>query len=317
MSHNLTDSNIVKIHNFNTTIDWHFGNQCQYACSYCPEYLHAGDSKKLELEQLKEFVLAAQDNLTFVGSSKKIIFTFAGGEPTLNSAFGPLVKWLRESGHVVSLVSNAGRTLRWWQEWGEYFDGITLSFHTEETDLEHFVAVADYVSNITRTEAHIIAWPNNFDRVKQAHSHLAAIKNCITFVKRVNQSWVPKDRDFRDYTAEESAWIDQNLRAGSSNVKAKKNYFIETTSGEILSGHPMTITNSKLNNFYGWSCNQGVSHLGISVYGDVHGAHCKQLHMGSIYDLEKINWVKEPSLCRQLQCTCIGDIIVTKNKITN
>jgi organic radical activating enzyme len=317
MQNNLTDSNIVKIHNFNTTIDWHFGNQCQYACSYCPEYLHAGDSKKLDLAQLKEFVLAAQDNLTFVGPAKKITFTFAGGEPTLNSAFGPLVKWLKENGHVVYLVSNAGRTLRWWQEWGEYFDFVTLSFHTEETDLDHFVAVAEYASTVTRVDAHIIAWPFNFDRVKQAKERLSLVNNCVTFVKRVTKSWVPEDRNFREYTEEESTWIDQNLRSGTSNFKTKKNYFIETKDGQIISDHPLTITNSKLNNFYGWSCNHGVSHLGISVYGDVHGAHCKQLHMGSIYDLEKINWVKEPSLCRQLLCTCIGDIIVTKNKITD
>ena len=307
------DTEIVKIYNPDTSIDWHFGNHCQYACSYCPKHLHGNDSKKLELESLKNFVIEAEQNLTF-SADKRIVFNFSGGEPTINSSFGPLVKWLKDRGHVIYVVSNGGRTLRWWQEWCENFDGVYLSFHTEQTDIYKFAQIADYISKLTRTEVHLIAWPDNFWKIKQAHEMLSKIENLAIVTKRIHKSWVSESVNIRDYTEEESLWINQNLRYGKSSFEGKKQFSIETQNGEILKNHPIFITNYKLNNFFGWKCNQGVNNLGISVYGEVFGAQCRQLLMGNIYETEKINWQKEASICEKTACTCMSDILITKSK---
>jgi organic radical activating enzyme len=312
----LNRSKIVKINNPNTSIDWHFGNYCQNACSYCPEFLHSGDSKKFDLDVLQKFVLKVEENLKFTGDNKKIIFTFSGGEPTINSSFGPLVKWLKDRGHIIYVVTNGGRTLRWWEDWWENFDSVVLSFHTEYTDLDKFAEIADFLSKRTQVEVHLIAWPEYFERISEAHEKLSKIDNIGISIKRIHKSWVPKHNSFRDYTIEESNWINQNVRIGKSSFSGKKSFVIETEDGRVLKNlAPVFITNSKVNNFYGWKCNLGISDISISAYGDVYGAHCRQLLMGSIYEPEKIYWVKEPSICEKVDCFCMSDIIISKEKI--
>jgi organic radical activating enzyme len=320
MNTNLQEKNIVEIINESVTIDWHLGNHCQYSCSYCPSKLHAGDSKKLDLENMKRMVLLAEENLKFPSRSKKIYFVFAGGEPTLNKNFGPLIKWLKKRNHNIGIVTNGGRSLRWWEEWGDYLNGVVFSYHTEFTDLDHFYNIIKIQSEKQcRVDVHLIAWPTNFDKIKQAHAKLLTLpKNFTIVVKRINKEWIDNPNVIiEDYTVEQNNWINENVIYKSQQKYQKEKIFFirEKNSTKKIPEHPLVFNNWKLNNFKGWECNLGITNLAIDIYGNIYGAHCKQIKLGSLDDLANLVWPENKSVCTSNKCSCATDVMISKSKL--
>jgi organic radical activating enzyme len=310
---------IVEIISNHVTIDWHLGNHCQFSCSYCPLNLHAGDSKKLELENMKKLVLIAEENLKFFNGSTQIHFVFAGGEPTLNPNFGPLVKWLKERKHNISIVTNGGRTINWWKEWGSFLDGVVFSYHTEFTDLDHFYNVIKMqVMNQCRVDVHLIAWPANFDRIKEAHSKLLNLpRNFTLVVKRINTEWIDNPKTvINDYTVDQSNWINEHLiyKSQQRYLGERLFYLREENSTNKILAHPLEFNNWQLNKFKGWKCSQGLSNLSIDVYGNVYGAHCHQLRLGSMDDLDNLIFPNTKSICIKDKCICATDVMIAKSR---
>lgn len=310
----IKDFNIVEIRNNRTTVDWHFGNHCQNACSYCPSSLHANNSKKYDLDLLKGFTDCLENNLRFDGE-KKIYFGFAGGEPTIHGNFGPFVKFLRERNHSVDMVSNAGRTTRWWEEYGDYFNRIHLSFHSEYTDLEHFASVAELLAKKKKSVYIImVCWPDKFDVIQTAYKRLRNISGVRIFNKKIEQSWIDKPGViFKGYTTDQKQWIDDNVAWGfTTQTEETDRFSILDDKGNTTIAHPLILRNFDKNRFLGWQCSMGIKNVSIKYAGNVYGAHCEQLYLGSVYDYEKIQWPNEPSICRDEFCPCASDMIIDK-----
>lgn len=316
----LQDLKITEITTTATTIDWHLGNHCQYSCTYCPAYLHANNTQHLDLEQMKELAIAAEERLQFQTISKRIMFTFSGGEPTLNPRFGPYVQWLKERGHIINIVTNGGRTLRWWQEWGHNFNLVVFSFHSEFTDLDHFYKIVEYQTSLDsgRTEVHLITWADKFDRIVEAQNKLSAIKECKVITKKITEDWFSPGVKMTPYTNDQLAWIDSNVITGSNTSKNSigPNFRVMgEVNGEkkIVQIHPLVLRNHNLNKFRGWKCKQGIKNLSIDVYGRVWGAHCRQLLLGTVADVSNIKWPTEASICKTNVCHCSGDTMIDKS----
>jgi organic radical activating enzyme len=313
----LQDLKLKRISNDVTTIDWHLGNHCQYSCTYCPQYLHANDTVHPELENMKELTLAAEANLEFLNSNKQIHFTFSGGEPTLNPRFGLFVKWLRSRGHIINVVTNGGRTLRWWEEWGENFNLVIFSFHTEFTDIDHFVKVVKHQTELAvgRTEVHLICWANKFDRIIEVRKQLVQIPNCRVIAKKISESWFGPGVSMTQYTQEQEQWISKNLVAGIPHKHVGFNFtsYTNSSSQKMIMVHPLVLRNYKLNQFKGWKCKQGIRNISIDVYGGVWAAHCRQLAMGNLNNVSEIQWPTQSSVCQTEFCHCATDIMINKS----
>jgi organic radical activating enzyme len=306
-----TQNKIIKITSSLPIVDWHFGDWCQNECSYCPPNLHANSTVKYSLDLLLKFTNELEKR--FKGP---IYFIFSGGEPTIQGNFGSYVKLLKERNHYISAMSNGGRTLRWWDDNAKYFDRISLSFHTEFSNIEHFKNVATILDNHKKTTSIIlICWPDNMNIVKQAYDEFIKLKNTNVIVKKIERSWIKKPGVIaREYTGEEEDWINTRVMSGQtyeSPIPVELKVYDSQSNFKVI--NPYLIRNISNNRFKGWNCFQGVKNLAITVDGTIYGAHCQQLKLGSVYDIDNIQWPTAPSICQQNLCTCNTDMIINKD----
>ena len=119
------------------SVDWYIGKRCNFACSYCVDYLHDYTSPHVPLENMKKLV-----DVLYEKHKSNILWSLTGGEPTINPGFMDLCKYIKEKGsRYVSLTTNGTRTLDYHKELFQYIDGITLSFHFEfmEERIEEYI----------------------------------------------------------------------------------------------------------------------------------------------------------------------------------
>jgi sulfatase maturation enzyme AslB (radical SAM superfamily) len=302
---------IISITSSNPQVDWHFGNWCQNSCSYCPKGLHANTTTKYDLNLLKDFTTHIENHFSAT-NGQRIIFHFSGGEPTIQGNFGPYIKYLHSRGHILTLVSNGGRTLRWWEDNGKYFSKVTLSFHTEYTDIDDFCSLINFLISIdVVVNVLIIAHPDNFDKVEMAYNRLEQFPVVQVTTKKIEHSWVDKN-PIRQYTAKELDWIKEHYRPSFKRIYPINKITVSSPTQETNKIHPQWIRNFGKNKFKDWECYQGVKNLAIKVNGKIYGAHCQQLYLGTIDEYQNIQWPKIPSICKHRYCTCATDISITK-----
>src|SRR5579875_1545742 len=134
-------------------VDWLLGNQCNYACSYCPASLHDGSRPWQPLEVVSAFA----EHLIAISRQrgKKVCFQLIGGEVTLIRGLSSLLSRISELGGQVGLISNGSRDLAWWKEVREHLDFAILTFHPEQGRAEHIRRVAQYLSETIRTHVNV------------------------------------------------------------------------------------------------------------------------------------------------------------------
>ena len=77
--------------------------------------------------------------------------------------------------------------------------------------------------------------------------------------------------------------------------------------------HGQEIRHYGKNKFYGWNCRQGFKNLSINAYGDIYAAHCRQLKLGHLSDVENLAWPKTESVCKFISCHCATDYVIDKS----
>jgi hypothetical protein len=182
-------------------------------------------------------------------------------------------------------------------------------------DEQHRQANKD--SNIPALAFWFVADPN-FDRIKEAHSKLLNLpRNFNLVVKRINIEWIDNPTTvINDYTVDQSNWINEHLiyKSQKNHLRERLFYLREENSTNKIPAHPLEFNNWQLNKFKGWKCSQGLSNLSIDVYGNVYGAHCQQLKLGSIDDLDNLIFPKTESICIKNKCICVSDVMITKSR---
>ena len=109
------------------SVDWYIGKRCNFACSYCVDYLHDYTSPHVPLENMKKLV-----DLIYEKEGDNVLWSLTGGEPTLNPKFLDLCAYIREKGRkYISVTTNGSRTLKYHKDLFDLVDGITQSFHFE------------------------------------------------------------------------------------------------------------------------------------------------------------------------------------------
>lgn len=109
------------------SVDWYIGKRCNFACSYCVDYLHDYTSPHVPLENMKKLV-----DLIYEKEGDNVLWSLTGGEPTLNPKFLDLCAYIREKGRkYISVTTNGSRTLAYHKDLFDLVDGITQSFHFE------------------------------------------------------------------------------------------------------------------------------------------------------------------------------------------
>lgn len=109
------------------SVDWYIGKRCNFACSYCVDYLHDYTSPHVPIENMKKLV-----DLIHAKEGGNVLWSLTGGEPTIHPKFLDLCAYIKEKGSkYTSVTTNGSRTLDYHKQLFDVVDGITQSFHFE------------------------------------------------------------------------------------------------------------------------------------------------------------------------------------------
>lgn len=298
------------------------GNICTYDCSYCSDGNKNGTHEWPEFSIVENLVLEIDRIYKAAPYNKKeIIFEYLGGEVTLWKDFEKLLILVYELGNKSWLVTNGVRTLRWWKEYGKYFDLITLSAHLEFCDIEHLCDVGNILSNNNvLTSITVLMYPPKWNECLAAIKYLKENSKCSCFTKTLVKT--TDDTSFGDeweYTNKELDYIKKNflIIRGSSRIS---DFFLwrNSKTREIQTRDSEVGLTFRENNFYNWKCYAGIDTLYLENNGDVRvGAMCRPVPpLGNWKkdDVSTIKWPFEPVICKYLQCICGHDLRARKFK---
>ena len=302
------------------------GNVCNYSCWYCFPGSNEGTDRWPDYKILSTNLKHLFNYYKCIG---KDIFEIhlIGGEPTLWADLGEFVKELKaEHNCIISMSSNGSRTLRWWQEYGEYFDKVLLSAHYEKIDTDHYISVADclYKQKVIVTGL-VLMDPSNWD-------------TCMHVVEKLKTSKYRWGIDVQEillhnktvnYT-EDQRKILKKHRLRSANpiwfLLNNKHTILHTTvthdtgSSSVIKNNEIVL--NKWNQFKGWDCNLGIDSIYINPKGVLTGACGNYLYnlnynfnLRSIEFVEKFNPKITTTICQQENCYCQPEANLTKHKI--
>ena len=138
------------------TVAWNLGNSCNWECEYCPSYLNSGSVYWTENELVKSTLIKIKNKFI----DQKIKVEFMGGEVTLKPDFIDLAKFCHEQGFYVHILTNASRTVSYWERLAPYLNSALLSFHPSFASKEHYESIIDVIVKHNATP----------------HCHLAMVK---------------------------------------------------------------------------------------------------------------------------------------------
>lgn len=297
-------------------VNWCLGNTCSYACSYCPTGLHDGSIRWPKLETILQFIDKVQSHY----KDKKLYFEFTGGEVTMYPEFVDVCKYCYNKGIDVGLITNASRTLRYFEENKQYFNHICVSYHSEAADDDKFIDIVKCVSDDVVTHVNIMMKPEEFDRCIE-------VANRVIDIDNVSLALQPLIVDFGSelykYTDEQLYIFNNQWDLFTNRTKWTKKFpehrglmKMFKKDGGSMSMPAHGYISKELNNWKGWECNIGLEQIIVDMDGSIWGGWCKVgKAFGNIKDMD-IRFPTKPTICTKNMCHCNFDIMCEK-KIPN
>jgi len=291
-------------------VNWMLGNTCNYACSYCPSYLHDGSSPWTSLHSVLDFSEKIIHHIT----DRKIYFEFTGGEITMWKHLPAAAAFLKEKGAFVGLISNGSRTARWWSENKKNLDSVCLSFHTEFANGEHFLEIIHILKEAVKLHINIMVFPDLFYSSVEFAKMLEEIEGISISMQPIIEGL---RTDVYPYNAEMRAEMD-NLNRGFSKKPSKpvfRGRMLKVSgNGESTVTEGAELIRNGENHWEGWVCYAGIEQIVIDNSGTIYRGWCKA---GGIIGNIHYPFFSLPTIpvrCRQQSCHCNFDITSTKHK---
>lgn len=294
-------------------VDWMLGNTCSYACSYCPADLHDGTLAW----QTSASIIAFYDTLHAhytAHRGKQVWLQFTGGEPTMHPHIVKLLEHATARDFKVSLISNASRTVRFWEKISPHLDSVILTYHNEFAEIAHFQKVGVMVAAQMPVHINVTMHPDRFDRTfDEALSLRDAMPSASISLK-------PLRVDFRtelfEYTAEQLQRMTDGVPVGKAFDGTTPRGTMTVSGGDVpapvrMRANEFIIRNE--NRWAGYRCNAGLESLRIKADGGVTRAVCSV--GGELGRLgQPIRLPSAPIICNASACGCVADILITKSR---
>lgn len=286
-------------------VELELGNVCNFKCSYCFPGANTGDNLWPDAEELAYALLGY-----LKVHARRTRLYILGGETTLWKDLPKFCKILKDNHDVIiSISTNASKSLRWWNQYANSFDVVHISLHPEEADIDHTISVADllYEKDI-ETNVDILMSPTDFndciklvDRVQKSKNKFPIIAKTVLIDGKHNYN--DKQLEYMQDPLKripDMKWYDRVRR------KARTTMLVD--GKDIVYNDNYFVLND-LNHFKGWICHLGVDIVKIDHKGNVKG-NCGQLVNQNIY---KDKFFKiAPVICEQDTCYCSGEMCCTK-----
>ena len=299
-------------------VNWNLGNMCNFQCSYCPSILNDGSFGWNDFEVIKNFI----DECIEHYAPRKIYFEFTGGEVTLWKDFVRCAEYIKNLGHDIGLISNASRTLRWWETNKNVIDHVCLSFHAEHSKPEHFLEVTKIMSEVCLTHCNVMMHYDSelWEICKNVAEKTIDIDN-ISFALQ------PLIIDFGEilynYTDDQIQYIDEQWTNLGSKIKHTRDYdkkiyrgsmdMIDDVNDLRQNSSAHRFINDKTNNWKGWDCWAGIEQIVVDFDGSIMRGWCKVGGViGNMKRPDEIMWPVTPIRCDKSMCHCNFDIMCKK-----
>jgi organic radical activating enzyme len=298
-------------------VNWCFHTICNFKCSYCPESLHDGKFRGMDLNIVTRFC----ENIISSNKDKKVFFEFTGGEMSYYKHFSELFKFLKSHNAYTGIISNGSRDLKWWVQHRDLIDHICLSFHGEEGDKDHFYEVVRFMNEKVTTHVNIMMLPTKF---QELHDFASKIASTIDGVSISMQPLLEgMAGDMFGYTDEQKKILDiqtlpwrQNILYKGNPDKVHKIYRGEmakvySDGTKEVANTPELISREE-NRWKGWDCYIGVENIVVTPEGAVFRGWCQVGGaIGSVLD-PHFKVPTKPITCDAVSCFCGLDIMATK-----
>lgn len=311
------------------------GNVCTYDCSYCHPDNKSGSVPWVDIN----CAIAAVEEIFKVYqqppfNKSKIHFELIGGEVTVWKDIDQLLKKIHGLGGETSLMTNASRSLRWWEEFSSYLDHVAISFHPESAEKEHVVSVANILvdKGIPITFQVVMLpelWNKSLDAIDYAVNH-GKFKRVFTTKLSVKDTALNRLGIYEwPYTPEQTEWFKLHdkfdvvnpdtakLKIQKEHYQSGTNYWANSTTGATQEQRSKYTILQQQNNWQGWYCYVGIDTLLLDSSGQVKRASsCKldPLPGNWLTDISSVEWSADPVQCPFKGCYCGTDIEARKFK---
>lgn len=310
------------------------GNVCNYKCWYCFPDSNAGTTGWPNVDIVK-YNITHLIQYYFDQGFEDINLNFLGGEPSLWSGLGELVRHVkliiqikRNQKLSISMQTNGSRTIRWWQEFGQYFDHVSISVHNERVDHKHICQVGNLLlEKKVFCFAVVLMDHKNWDRCRTIIDNL--LLEDPKFM--IEAKPIHIDGSF-EYTPEQKEFLKKPIvnRMPLNQIFShfKTISRIPTFIGKFSDGSKIKtkqgryFTMNGFNLFNGWQCNLGIDWLFINRQGNLTGTCGNKLYgLDYYYNINDGNFIKKfnppiiPVICSQKKCVCEGEVVLPKKKL--
>jgi hypothetical protein len=299
-------------------IDWTLGNICNYACSYCPKHLHDGSVRWPSPDEVLNFSQRAIEHYGSLG--KKTFFAFSGGEPTAYKGMLTVLQRLKQLGALTSVISNGSREIEWWDRAIPHLDSVTLTYHHEFSEFEHFSTLTNRLLEAgLRTHINVTMLLDRFEQCAANASALAAqcpgASVALKPLQHFGSNPLPDINDEKmmySYTAEQKKVMAafRPSPAKPHPVRGNMRWLYDDGSSQALGPRDLLLRGE--NRWHQWNCNAGVESIAIKADGKVYRAVCRQGGLlGSIFD-PSISLPRSAIQCGMEICPNLNDFRITK-----
>ena len=318
-------------------INWNITNKCNFSCTYCHPYNYEGSSPTFKLDTYKKFVSKIKKQIS---KDRKLVISFAGGEPTAMPEFDDFLTWLVEQDVAVGITTNGSRNIKFWEKHKKSFSWVAFSFHSEKTNIKHCVKVVDTLWAHTNLSVRVMMHPKE-EYFNKCIDFFEILKTeppeSFFHVEKVPiiADWLtPKERP-HVYTPEQQAqlegtlWLRRQPTVGYDNIDNTNEIAADVIYKHNDTIYEHTINTNQMyaegkNRFKGWSCNAGIDGLYVSELGFISGAACLPegpdewgtgiAWLGRIDNMDDFNLPTKPYICPKSACYCNTDMILGKKR---
>jgi pyruvate-formate lyase-activating enzyme len=281
-------------------VDWWLMNHCNYSCSYCPDILKKGNIDLPDIDKTKKLV--DQFSKFALLQGKVCDFYFTGGEVTQWFFLEDLLQHAKSYNNKVRLRTNASLPVNKWQSMLPCIDYVNLEFHTEHTNIAHFMLILGATKRSgVPCSITVSMLPDRWTELEE-------------MVNKIKTFW-PDQHVHKKLLFEDPA-INKKPKEYTEpqTVKLKRQsgdliYYDDSGEEEFTDYQTLVLENK--NAFYGRQCMAGIEQFIVDAWGRVYRGHCRQ--GGSVGNVDKeILFPTEPVTCYSKTCNNGFDIQATK-----
>lgn len=321
-------NNPIKLQTFSEfpyqLVEWKLHDKCNYNCSFCGDENKLGKVGWFDFDTNKKIV----DSIVASKTDKPLWVQLTGGEPTLYPKYIELLRYMKEQGLLVKMISNASRTLRWWKQLrdAQVVDNIAFTFHSEQqADYKHVAEVSNlFLDEETVTVIAVTYVASSLAYALEGTKYL--VENTGSYVSMNAMDLETTRIDENIVSEEEFNQIlnEYNLAYGKlMNVKKKSPiprewYPVATTTVTYEDGSYEVKDVTQMmklgeNKFKGWLCKAGMDTMHIDGNMAYRGG-CRR--DATVFEPDKLKFFDKPFVCDVEDCYCAMDMITTKIRNT-